>query len=74
MEGAFNPEQIFALVDALGIDIFDSSYATLLSEANKAFLLGDDYPTKAGDFQVVDFRDKRWVLGWWRSKVGRILM
>ncbi len=60
MEGAFNPQQIFQFVDALGMDLFDSSYATWLAERGQGLRLHNDYPRRdAPAYEVLDFKDNK---------------
>lgn len=61
MEGAFSPSEIFFFVK-LGVDLFDSSYATYLAESGKAFRLGDNFPSELSDFEELDFNDKVYAL------------
>jgi tRNA-guanine family transglycosylase len=57
VEGAFDPYQIFSLVQS-GCDLFDSSYTVLCGEKGIAFNVSEDY-AKTGAFSIVDFTEEK---------------
>ncbi len=59
MHGAFNPMQVFQLIKC-GIDLFDSSYASELSDHGMAFGLDSSFPTIINDqsFMIIDLNDQ----------------
>uniref|UniRef100_A0A7E4VUA0 Queuine tRNA-ribosyltransferase accessory subunit 2 n=1 Tax=Panagrellus redivivus TaxID=6233 RepID=A0A7E4VUA0_PANRE len=57
VEGAFNPTQILHLIK-LGVDLFDSSFASLMADEGKAFKIADDFES-TWEFSVLDFNDAK---------------
>lgn len=57
VEGAFDPYQIFSLIQS-GCDLFDSSYTVLCGEKGIAFNVSEDY-AKSGAFSIVDFAEEK---------------
>jgi queuine/archaeosine tRNA-ribosyltransferase len=62
VEGPFDPEQVLFLCKQ-GIDLFDSSYPTMLAEKGFAFGLIDGFPldgnSRTEQFTLIDLNEKR---------------
>lgn len=60
VEGPFDPSQVLFLFKQ-GIDLFDSSYPTLLAEKGFAFNLSNGFPFDQEQFSLIDLNEKRFL-------------